>query len=111
MRVYLSGAIEYAPNHGRGWRAEVTPFLESLGHSVYDPASDERKTLTDEEMANFRSWKSSDLPRFQHVIRKIIDFDLDRIAEADFIVCYWDEYAQRGAGTQGELTFAYRMNI
>ena len=25
--------------------------------------------------------------------------------------CYWDQYAGRGAGTQGELTFAHRMGI
>jgi hypothetical protein len=112
MRVYLSGAIEYAPDNGRAWRAELTPFLESLGHSVYDPASDERKNLTDEELTSFRSWKSSDLPRFQQTIRKIIAYDLDRILhQTDYLVCFWDEFAQRGAGTQGELTFAYRMNI
>lgn len=45
MLVYLSGAIEYSSDHGKHWRAEVTPFLRSLGHEVYDPAEDEKKNV------------------------------------------------------------------
>ena len=29
--------------------------------------------------------------------------------ECDAVVCYWDTHAGRGAGTQGELTFAHRL--
>src|SRR6266436_567114 len=97
MRVYLSGAIEYAPDHGRAWRSAVTPFLHSLGHAVYDPALDEEKNLEDDEIANFRSWKSADLPRFQQTIRKIIAYDLDWIEhKTDYVICYWDEHVSKG---------------
>ncbi|HEX3155260.1 MAG TPA: hypothetical protein VHV32_11575, partial [Candidatus Angelobacter sp.] len=52
------------------------------------------------------------LPRFRRTIQKIIAYDLDLIEHhCDAIVCYWDQYAGRGAGTQGELTFAHRMGI
>jgi hypothetical protein len=112
MLVYLCGAIEYSPDHGKAWRAEITPFLRSLGHDIYDPALDEKKNLTDEEVRDFRNWKSADLPRFQATIRKIIDYDLEWIErKCDYIVAYWDEYAGRGAGSQGELTIAYRRGI
>ena len=112
MRAYLSGAIEYAPDHGRAWRAQLTPFLEALGHSVYDPAVDEKKNLTEEERRSFRGWKTADLPRFRETIRKIIAWDLDWIEKkTDYIVCYWDEHVLKGAGTQAELTFAYRLGI
>jgi len=112
MRVYLSGAIEYSPDRGRTWRAAITPSLESLGHEVYDPALDVKKNLSDEEVANFRTWKETDPARFRSAIRKIIDYDLDRIANhTDFIIALWDDYAQKGAGTQAELTLAYRMKI
>jgi nucleoside 2-deoxyribosyltransferase len=112
MRIYLSGAIEYSPDRGKAWRAQLTPFLTSLGHQVYDPAADERKNLSEEERADFRAWKSTDLPRFQQTVRKIIRWDLDKIERhTDAVVCYWDEHAGRGAGTQAELTFAHRIGV
>ena len=79
MLAYLSGPIEYSPDHGKAWRAELTPFLRSLGHDVYDPAEDEKKNLTEIERQEFRGWKHTDLPRFQQTIRKIIAYDLDWI--------------------------------
>jgi hypothetical protein len=112
MLFYLSGSIEYSPDRGRKWRANITPFLQSLGHDVYDPAQDERKNLTSDEVANFRTWRKSDLPRFQQTLRKIISWDLDFIEKrSDAVLCFWDEHAQRGAGTQAELTLAHRMGI
>jgi nucleoside 2-deoxyribosyltransferase len=112
MQVYLTGAIEYSPDHGKRWRAEVTPFLRSLGHEVYDPAEDETKNLTEVERREFRGWKHSDLPRFQQTIRKIIAYDLDWIEQrTDYIIAYWDEHASKGAGSQAELTFAHRRGI
>ena len=112
MLFYLAGSIEYSPDLGKAWRAEITPLLQSLGHQVYDPALDEMKNLTETEVREFRSWKTSDLGRFQQTIRKIIAYDLDLIEHrCDALVCYWDQYAGRGAGTQGELTFAHRLGI
>ncbi|MGI9101003.1 MAG: hypothetical protein ACR2IF_01040 [Terriglobales bacterium] len=111
MLAYLSGSIEYSPDFGKSWRAEITPFLRDLGHQVYDPAADEQKNLSDEEVRDFRSWKVADLPRFQETIRKIIAWDLNYIGRSDYLVCYWDAAAARGAGTQGELTFAHRAGI
>jgi hypothetical protein len=109
MIAYLSGAIEYSPDHGRAWRAELTPFLQRLGHTVYDPAEDEKKNLSDGEWLHFRAWKHSDLPRFQQVIRKIIAYDLDWIElSADYVIAFWDEHATRGAGSQAELSLAHR---
>ncbi len=112
MRAYLSGSIEYSADLGVSWRAELTPFLQTLGHQVYDPAADVRKNLTDEEVRDFRKWKTTDLPRFQKTVRKIIEWDLEWIErKSDYVICYFDEAASRGAGTQGELTLAYRMGM
>ncbi|HWX55752.1 MAG TPA: hypothetical protein VN176_14285 [Verrucomicrobiae bacterium] len=112
MLFYLAGSIEYSPDLGKGWRAEITPLLKALGHTIYDPAEDETKNLTEIEVREFRSWKATDLPRFQRTIRKIIAYDLDLIEQqCDAIICYWDSHADRGAGTQGELTFAHRLGI
>lgn len=112
MLFYLAGSIEYSPDLGKGWRAQLTPALKALGHEVYDPAEDELKNLDENEARDFRSWKKSDLPRFRRTVQKIIAYDLDLIEHrCDAIVCYWDQYAGRGAGTQGELTFAHRLGI
>ena len=112
MLFYLAGSIEYSPDFGKAWRAQVAPALTALGHEVYDPAEDEQKNLTDTEVREFRKWKASDLERFQQTVRKIIAYDLDLIEHrCDAIVCYWDEHAGRGAGTQGELTFAHRLGV
>jgi len=112
MLAYLSGSIEYSPDYGKSWRAQITPFLCELGHQVYDPALDEKKNLDDDEVREFRYWKITDLPRFRHTIRKIIAWDLDWIEnKCDYVVCFWDEAAGRGAGTQGELTLAHHAAI
>lgn len=109
MRFYLAGAIEYAPDLGRAWRREMTAFLRALGHEVYDPVDDELKSLTEEERRSFRGWKKTDLARYRVALRKIIDFDLDVVEhQSDAVIALWDEYAARGAGTQGELTLAWR---
>lgn len=111
MLAYLAGAIEYAPGHGKEWRREIIPFLRGLGHEVYDPAEDERKSLSREEQENLRAWKYTNLGRFQSTVRKIIDYDLDIVAKADYLVCYFDENVLKGGGTSGELTFAFRNGI
>jgi nucleoside 2-deoxyribosyltransferase len=112
MFFYLAGSIEYSPDKGKGWRLQIAPVLRTLGHEIYDPAEDELKNLTEAEAREFRSWKQTDLERFRRTVQKIIAYDLDLIEHrADAIVCYWDEHAGRGAGTQGELTFAHRLGI
>jgi hypothetical protein len=112
MLFYLAGSIEYSPDLGKVWRAQITPVLEGMGHDVYNPAEDELKNLSEVEAHEFRSWKKNDLPRFRRTVQKIIAYDLDLIEHrCDAIICYWDEHAGRGAGTQGELTFAHRLGI
>lgn len=113
MFCYLCGSIEFAPDKGKRWRRTLKPFLENdLRHRVYDPAEDEKKNLTEEEAANVRVWKETDLARFRETVRKIIHFDLDLIQhQADYVICYWDAETGRGAGTAAELTAAYRKGI
>ena len=109
-RFYLSGGIEHSGDGGRGWRKEIVEFLESVGDEAYDPAADEKKDLTDEELNGFRAWKSVSPERFRGVVRKIIAWDLGRIeAHCDGVLAYWDEAAARGGGTAAEITLAYRL--
>ena len=111
LRVYLSGAIEHAADSGTGWRARIGALLaDSFGHRVYDPSTDEKKNLTDEELEGFRRWKTEDPVRFRSVMRKIIAWDLERVEfDTDYVVAYWDGDAARGGGTAAEITLAHRL--
>ncbi|HEU5249386.1 MAG TPA: hypothetical protein VFW15_05310 [Thermoanaerobaculia bacterium] len=111
MRVYLSGAIEHSTDGGKGWRQELAALIrDELRHEVYDPAADEKKSLTDEELANFRRWKLEDPARFRETVRKIIAWDLDRVErEADYVIALWDRAAGQGGGTAAEITLAHRL--
>jgi nucleoside 2-deoxyribosyltransferase len=115
MLAYLCGPIEFAADGGKMWRRKLTPFLHNeLGHRVYDPAEDEKKSLTDDEAAHFREWKETDVERFRRVVRKIIQFDLDILEnKADYLICFLsgDGAAATSGGTSSELTFAYRKGI
>ncbi|HEY7114228.1 MAG TPA: hypothetical protein VIA45_14960 [Thermoanaerobaculia bacterium] len=112
MRIYLSGAIEHSPDGGRDWRRGLARRLAELGHEPYDPAADERKSLTDEEVSGFRRWKETDPDRFRAVVRKIVAWDLERIESGtDAVVAFWDAAAARGGGTAAEITLAFRRNL
>ncbi len=111
--VYLAGAIEYAPDNGCNWRQEMTQFLQKeLGHRVFNPCLEENHVLTPEEFRHFREWKTTNLQRFRQTVQKIIHTDLNTLlTEIDYIVCLWDEYVLKGAGTHGELTLAFWHHI
>ena len=113
MLAYLCGPIEFANGGGKLWRRKLAPFLrEQLGHRLYDPAEDEKKNLTDEEMSHFREWKATEPERFRRAVRKIIHFDLDLIEnKADYLICYWDDPTSPSGGTPAELTAAFRKGI
>ena len=109
--AYLCGAIEHAADGGTGWRLEMGRFLqEELRHSVYDPAADQKKDLSAEELAGFRGWKLAAPDRFRGVVRKIIAWDLGWIERrADYLVALWDRAAAQGGGTAAEITLAHRL--
>jgi nucleoside 2-deoxyribosyltransferase len=115
MLAYLCGPMEFAPDGGKLWRRKLTPFLHNdLGHRVYDPAEDRKKSLTEEEAAHYRDWKETEVERFRRVVRKIIQYDLDVLEnKADYVICSLSEDAAAtpAGGTLPELTFAYRRGI
>ena len=109
LRVYLSGGMEYAKNEGMDWRNDLESWIHTnLGHSVFNPNSVSEKflakTLPD---GNFRLLKSTDIAAYIKIVRRFVHDDSAEIAQrSDYVVCYWDPSAQRGAGTKGELTIA-----
>ena len=109
MRAYLSGGMEYADGEGMAWRKELQEWIEhSLGHEVFNPnVESDRLFRTRYQGIDFRKLKIDDLPRYREIARKLVELDCGEIAHrTDYVVCYWDEGAAKGAGTKGELTIA-----
>jgi hypothetical protein len=101
--------MEYALNEGKDWRLDIENWIQkSLKHKVFNPnaVSDQylRKVL---HKNNFRSLKSTNLDTYIKIVQKFVIQDSKEIAtRSDYVICYWDMSAQRGAGTKGELTIA-----
>ncbi len=112
-RAYLSGGMEYAKNEGIDWRNDIDSWLsKNLNHIVFNPNIESEKYLA-KSLSNksFRLLKSTDIKNYIKIVRKFVVKDSKEIAtRSDYIICYWDESAQRGAGTKGELTIARYFN-
>ena len=52
--------------------------------------------------------KKTDPSEYKNIIRKIINVDLDAVANnSDYLIVKWDESVFKGGGTHGEVTMAY----
>ena len=109
MRVYLSGGMEYAEGEGIHWRREMQTWLEKeLGHAVFNPNIESDKFFASHHPGiDFRSLKKDNVELYQQIVRKLVAIDCTEIAErSDYVICFWDDGAAKGAGTKGELTMA-----
>lgn len=109
VRVYLSGGMEHARNFGAGWRWRLQKWVEEeLGHAVFNPAAVSEKYLRRYYPGvSQKRLKRTDLKRFQRLVSTLMQLDCREIAlRTDYVICLWDESAQKGAGTKGELTMA-----
>jgi len=109
MRVYLSGGMEYADGEGVSWRKEMQEWLETtLNHSVFNPNFESDKFFNARyPNIDFRLIKKTNLILYQQIVRHLVDIDCKEIANhSDYLICYWDDGAVKGAGTKGELTMA-----
>ena len=107
--VYLSGGMEYATDEGRDWRSTLQQWLERDLHcEVFNPnLESDRLFRTRHSNINFRQLKTNDIRQYSSIAAELVDLDCKEIAErSDFVICYWDESAMKGAGTKGELTMA-----
>jgi len=101
--------MEYAKGEGVNWRREMEVWVDSaLGHTVFNPNRESEQFLARRlPDIQFRDLKKQDLENYTVLVRELIDIDTHEIAEqTDYVICYWDASAQRGAGTTGEVTMA-----
>ena len=110
LRVYLSGGMEYAKDEGLDWRNEMEGWIkEHLGHKVFTPNVESEKYLAKViPNENFRLLKSTKIDIYLNIVQHFVQEDSKEIAiRSDYVICYWDASAQRGAGTKGEMTIAH----
>ncbi len=107
--IYLSGGMEYAQNEGRDWRQSLEQWLvKELGCTIFNPNSESERFFAQHypDVA-IRSLKETGVVQYAAILAQLVEIDCKEIAErSDIVICYWDESAQRGAGTKGELTIA-----
>ncbi len=101
--------MEHAQDGGRAWRATLGTWIrQELGHLVFDPAQvSERRLRRFGVRGRFGELKRTHPDRYDHIVRRLVEGDLRTLANrCDYVVCYWDTSAAKGAGTQGEVTVA-----
>jgi hypothetical protein len=106
--------MEYAKGEGVNWRREMEVWVGSaLGHTVFNPNRESEQFLSRRlPDIQFRDLKKQNLAKYIALVRELIDIDTHEIAEqTDYVICYWDSSAQRGAGTTGEVTMAKFVGI
>ena len=111
--AYLSGGMEYAKNEGIDWRSDMEYWIrKNLNQKIFNPNSESEKYLRKAlPKRNFRALKSTNIDAFIKIVKKFVSIDSKEIAvRSDYVICYWDASAQRGAGTKGELTIARYFN-
>jgi hypothetical protein len=109
LNAYLSGGMEFAENYGADWRSDMSEWLRSeLNHDSFNPVRASEDFLgSNYPGVDFRAAKLGDFTKHQEIARKIVALDCHEIIlKTDYVICYYDESAQRGAGTKGELTVA-----
>lgn len=113
IKAYLSGGMEYTSGEGAHWRQELQEWLyENLGHDVFNPNHESEKFFRDNyPKIDFREAKYNNEATYKEIVEKLIEIDTNEIAKnTDYLICYWDEGAAKGAGTKGELTIAKYFN-
>lgn len=111
QRVYLAGAIDRVYDKGRGWRQEISPFLDSLGVVVFNPITKPTEIgLEDSDThmvkSKLKSGKRYDeLSSMMKVIRSV---DLRLVDISDFLIVNLD-LDIHPCGTYEEIFWANRQ--
>lgn len=115
MRIYLSGPIEYAEDHGVGWRDQVKEAFRGLDFQVIDPCDSSVqlleicgiKSVDDYHKLKYGSEDDQDL--FREATQALINHDLEEVRKADLLFTKISHVAS--GGTSGEITLARFLNI
>ena len=110
-KIYLAGGMERRADNGETWRRIITPKLEALNYTVFNPCLEEndifeKHELTPTSLKELK--KGRNLELYQSIGKDIVNHDLNAIDMSDIIVVYYDESVNQSSGTTGEMTHARR---
>jgi nucleoside 2-deoxyribosyltransferase len=108
LRLYLCGAIESQKDFGKGWRQELTPFLESKGCVVLDPTNKKIDLLKEDLVSGGIRHQLKIEGKFRELreyMKPIRHFDLRCVDVADALIVYLD-LDVRAFGTYEEIAWA-----
>jgi hypothetical protein len=111
QRVYLAGAMDRVADRGNGWRDSITPFLEELGITVFNPIKkpsvigmeDSQTHLYKQKLKKAENYE--ELSQLMKIIRSV---DLRLVDISDFLIVNLD-LDIHPCGTYEEIFWANRQ--
>lgn len=111
QRVYLAGAMDRVKDRGAGWRAEITPFLKSLGVVVFNPIIKPSDMGLEDQDTHRLKIKLKEQKRYDelaNVMKIIRSVDLRLVDISDFMIVNLD-LDTHPCGTLEEIFWANRQ--
>ncbi len=96
MTCYLSGSIDASKDKGKGWRDDITPFLEEKGIRVFNPLNHHKTFHIKEDIDTIKRpymrklLEEGRFDELQAETRELVHLDLRAIDLANFIICHYD---------------------
>ena len=110
QRVYLAGAMDRVADRGVGWRALITPFLQELGVTVFNPLNKPSDLGSEDEDTHKKKTILKSQGKYDElsdVMKTIRAVDLRLVDISDFLVVNLD-LNTHPCGTLEEIFLANR---
>ena len=111
QRCYLAGAMDRVIDRGKGWRQEITPFLESLGIVVFNPITKPTEVGLEDHDTHLVKTKLKQKKRYEELssmMKVIRSVDLRLVDISDFLIVNLD-LDIHPCGTYEEIFWANRQ--
>jgi len=114
LGVYLSGGIDFSSDKGKGWREEITPFLENKGIKVFNPLNHHKTFHIKEDIDTVKRPYMQKLlaegkfDELQGEMRELCHLDLRAIDLASFMIVSYDTSIHL-CGTVEEISIASKQ--
>ncbi len=105
--IYLSGAIEYSVDKGKGWRIEITFPLREMGYRVVNPVDFNNVLVPPPDI-----WeaKVKDPKTHDAFLEQVATLELEWASKCDVLLAKVDQATLRGCGTYCEIAVAFYQN-